>query len=167
MKKPRSDSKLKTLPEAQQRELADVLANGSLDQGRDWLSQLSPPVSSSISSISEWSRWWHLREQMRIANSTVETVLQTVIADHPEMDSDALFDVGQMLFSAIAIQTQDPSVWKHVQQLNLQRRQMQLDRDKFELLKRRADLADQTEATLNQTLTPEQREAKIRAIFGK
>ena len=165
MKKPRSDSRLKNLPAEKQQSIIEALKAGTVAEVRDQLRR--DGIRTTASSLSEFWHWWHLREQHRQNERDVQQMVDLLRQEQPDLSEERLFDYGQQLFSLLSIKSQDPKVWQKVQKLNLDRQRMSLDRDRFELLKHKAEQAEAAEREIgNDRLTPEEKEQRIRAIFG-
>jgi hypothetical protein len=165
-RKPRADSRLATLPEAQQEELEQFAATHTLAQTRDELSRRG--IRSSLTAISRWLQQRRLRSLLIRQADTVRQLLDWYQQRRPDASEEELGQLGQMFFSALALQAQDTKAWVHLQSLALRRRQLELDRAKLEWLQRRADQADQAEAVLDDaSLSAEERQRRIKEIFGR
>ncbi len=165
-RKPRADSRLKNLPDDQQAEIAEHARHHRLVETQAWLRERG--IRTSTGALSDFLSWYRLQEAIRRNEQTVATLLQWWQTQHPQASAEELEQIGQAFFSALALQQQDSRAWAAIQQLALRRRQIDVERDKLELLKRRAEQADRTEAVLaDATLSPEERQQRIREIYGR
>jgi len=131
-KKPRVDAKLKTLPEDRQWAIADYARDHSMEDTINWLRQ--DGISTSLAALSEFLSWHSLRQQMAHNASTVETLLAEFIKNNPKTSPDAIQQMGQSFFTAMALQSQDPKAWYLTQQVGIKQQQLQLEREKFQVL---------------------------------
>lgn len=129
-RKPRSDSKLKTLREDRQAAIVDYLRDHSLPQTATWLR--ANGLQTSVAGLSEFFSWYHLRQQLKRNESTVQTILDNLHQSHPSYTSQQLQELGQTFFTALALEQQDVKSWFLTQRLRLQEQQISLDRDRFE-----------------------------------
>jgi hypothetical protein len=135
VKKPRPDSRLKTLPEERQEAIADYARTHSLEDTVAWLADGSGgcPVVTSSAALSGFLSWWALEQQLSRNESTVETVLAQLKVTNPELTERQLSIAGQSFFSALALQNQDAKAWFLSQTLALKKEQLGLDREKFQV----------------------------------
>lgn len=124
MKKPRSDSKLKTLPEDVQRELANMLRTQPIKAARAWLRK-EHGVTCASSAFTGFRQWWDMRERFQRDESRVEAILDRLSREQPDLSKRKLFDIGQTLFAGLAIEREDNLEWYRVQRT-------ELNRDKFD-----------------------------------
>ena len=163
-KKPRADSQLKTLPAERQDAIIAHMRDHKLTETRTWLRD--DGLETSERALSDFWSWYHLEQQLRRNESRVETLVKRIAERRPELSQENLFDLGQEVFSAMAIEEEDAKSWFLTQQLNLKREDQALAREKLELLKRKADQADQAKQVMDdQTITPEEQRARLREIL--
>ena len=129
-KKPRADSVLKTLPEARQMAIADYSREHTWTETRKWLA--ADGLATSEAALSGWFSWFTLQQQLRQNASTVETLLADFKSANPNATPDQVQQVGQAFFTSLALQQQDPKQWFLIQQTNIKREQLSLDRSKFQ-----------------------------------
>ena len=147
MKKPRSDSILKTLPEARQEEVAEYLHEHSLSATRAWLA--ADGIKTSLAALSYFGAWHATLRQLAKNESAVEALIDNLKSENPDWTPQQLEGAGQAFFTALAIQQQDPKGWRDSQTIALKRDELNLSREKFEHLKAQADKADATEHVLD------------------
>lgn len=166
MRKPRADSRLKTLPPERRAEIAAHAAAHRLEETRAWLA--GQGLRTSTGALSEFLSWQRLQDTLAANEQTVGQLMDWYRERHPETGADELAALGQAFFSALALRLQDPKVWTAIQHLGLKRRQLELDREKLELLRRKAEQADRTEAVLSDAaLDDAERQRRIREIYGR
>lgn len=170
-KKTRADSRLGNLPQERQDQIAGYARTHTIEQTVEWLGENGTPTSTGA--VSTWLSAWRLSRQLAANASTVDLLLSKYRENNPNATAEEIRVIGQSFFSALALQQQDPKVWAMTQSLDLkrehltlQREHLTLDREKFEELKRKADQADAARSTTESALTPEQKEARMREIFG-
>lgn len=162
-KKPRSDSPLKTLPEARQADIAEYLAAHSLAETVAWLKE--DGIKTSIASLSEFGSWYALRRQLSRNEQTVETLLAEYVKSDPNLSPEKIQAMGQAFFSAMSLAQQDPESWVQVQKLNLQRAAMELDQRRVVLLEKKAAQLDQVKQVVESKLSPEEQKKRLKEIL--
>lgn len=130
LKKPRADSKLKTLPEERQAAIADYAREKTLKETRAWLK--ADGLETSEAALSGFLSWWALQQQLKQNENTVAQVLENLKQSDPNLSVAQLEQAGQMFFSALAIQTQDSLTWKRIQDSKLKLGALELSRQKFQ-----------------------------------
>jgi hypothetical protein len=136
-RKPRPDSRLKTLPEERQEQIAEFAKTHSLLEVVAWLKE--DGLVTSQAALSGFLSWYALRDQLKRNESTVESVLEQLKKTNPEMTETQLFAAGQSFFSALAIETQDAKTWKRTQDLRINQvraglaeKELKLEEQKFQ-----------------------------------
>ncbi len=119
-RKPRSDAKLKTLPEERQAVIAALLATKSLEEVRAEL--FKDGLRTSVGALSEFFTWYRLRETMRRREERVTGLLDELRHARPELDEEQLWQLGQSVFSSMAIAEEDTAAWVRTQSLAVERR---------------------------------------------
>ena len=130
MKKPRADSRLKTLPGERQAEIAALLEHQTLAAVREALA--AEGLQTSLGALSEFWTWWQLRESLRRREERVGGLLEELRREQPDLGADRLFDLGQSVFGAMAIAEEDAKGWYLTQQTALKRREIEQRRDQAE-----------------------------------
>lgn len=142
--KPRSDSKLKTLPADQQAALYALLQGKSYKQALPIVRE-KLGVSTSEAALSQFFSWYPLSRRLEQAKSFADQLKDT-LAKNPALNLDAekLSMVAQVAFEAQAVQEQDSDLY-------------------IALRKRRQKDAELTLRQQNQNLRLRQYEEKITA----
>ncbi len=166
--KPRADSKLKTLPAERQAAIAEHARDHTLAETVKWLGD--DGLKTSSAALSEFLSWYSLRAQLARNESTVDTLLAGLAKDHPDWDPEKIQTVGQSFFTALALQQQDPKQWFLIQQTQMKREQLALDKNKFEFDAAAACLKKLPELkaiATNKTLSEDEQIEQARlALFG-
>jgi hypothetical protein len=110
-RKPRPDSRLKTLPEDRQEQIAEYARTHSLADLAAWLK--ADGLVTSQAALSEFLSWYCFALSTEAQRIDVESVLEQLKKSDPNLTESQLFAAGQSFFSALAIETQDAKTWKH------------------------------------------------------
>lgn len=109
--KPRSDARLKNLPDERQAQIADFARTHSLAHTVEWLA--GQDMKTSLSAVSQFLRWYRVKQGMANNEATLREKLTNVLREDP---SHLRFDtLGRTLFSISAILEQDPRAWYRAQ----------------------------------------------------
>lgn len=154
MRKPRSDSTLKTLPEERQDEIGSLLSSRSLQDVRSLLAEQG--TATSEAALSEFFSWWQLRASLRRREERVAELVQRLKDEDPELPQQRLFDLGQSLFGALSIAEEDGKTWVNTQRLALERERLDLDKRKVSILEQKLlRVQQEVKAARDGGLTPE------------
>lgn len=167
MGKPRSDSKLKTLPPRQQGEIFALLQSTSYVQAKGIVREKFG-VETSVGALCEFFAWYPTSRIVEEAASIADQ-LKADLKKLPglDLDDDKLSRIGQAAFEAQALKAGDSDAFVALRKLRQKDNEHRLNERRIALLERKAAQADQAEGvTRDESLTPEQREAKMREIFG-
>ena len=127
--KPRSDSKLKTLPEDRQFEIAEFALNHSLSQTVDWLK--ASGLDTNSASLSQFLAWYRVRQQTAKNESTVLQLLAEAAERNPDLTPERIYELGQMFFSGLALTQQDARAWCLTQRTGLSKARVELAIQKY------------------------------------
>jgi len=136
MRKPNSNSVLKTLPDERQVDIVEHAQGNSLSTTVKWLK--ADGVKTSAAALSEFLSWYGLQQQFRQDGQTTESLLEQLKAEVPGLTEEQLDQLGQRTFSLLAIRRQDPDSFVMVRSA----------RSKAELEKAKLKLREQAEARL-------------------
>jgi hypothetical protein len=128
--KPRSDSRLKTLTDEHQAQIASFAACNTLADTVSWLNRSG--TQTNTSSVSKFLRWYRLNQQQTRTEAAVMKVVAELAKKDPALAAERLYEVGHLLFAGAAIDKQDPLAWYHLQQLALRKSISELKHAKFE-----------------------------------
>jgi hypothetical protein len=131
-RKPRGDAKLKTLPEARQEQIAEMLAGKTLDEVKRELA--ADGLQTSRNALSEFWSWWQLKQTMAEADSMAEELIARLQESDPDLavKPEKLFSLGQMVFETLALQQKSTKDWKRVQDVVHRRQLVQIERQRFQ-----------------------------------
>lgn len=168
-RKPRSDAKLKTLPDEQQELLWEFLnteGNGVRDAVPFCKSEFD--LETSTGALSGWWRWYSLKKELDAAEAATTQATLFYKERNPDASPEDLAEAGNMMFMASAMQSKDPKAWFFVLKNYTDLEKVKLDRDKLEQRIREYEAkVKQVGKTVKDTkLSPEEREQKIKEIFG-
>lgn len=129
-RKPRGDAKLKTLPEARQEQIAELLASKTLAEVKAELAQ--DGLHTSVNALSEFWSWWQLRQQFAEKETLVEELMAAFKEANPDVSEEKLFEHGQTVFALLALKDGSAKDWKRVQDVRHRRQMIGLERQKFQ-----------------------------------
>lgn len=140
-KKPRADAKLKGLPEADQEtfwrmlhpEDAEVKPS-TLEDLRDFILRRYDFETLALSTLSEWRSWYALRQRTLNAQARAEQAKLEWIRENPEATPEELERLGQMVFTAEAIEQGSIKGFVMLMRERSRRQALDIDRRKLELL---------------------------------
>lgn len=156
-----------TNPPTRPKSLAEVRAN-----------LLLPPFEVDLSSDSQLSRWrsWYLRQRsLEQANKIAEDIALAFAEGEIAATPEQVREFQLRMLTAAADNLQSPglmlAIAKEIRAGESAKTKADLEYRKLELAERRVKVAerklDQLKSTLTDTkLTPEQREAKMKEVFG-
>jgi hypothetical protein len=116
--KPRSDARLKNLPDERQAQIADFARNHSLAQTVQWLA--GQQIKTSLSAVSQFLRWHRVKHSMDVNADRLRDKLAEVVREDPS--NYRLDKLGEVFFSISAILDHDPRAWYRVQSLPLRKK---------------------------------------------
>ncbi|HEY1170244.1 MAG TPA: hypothetical protein VGH19_02635 [Verrucomicrobiae bacterium] len=125
----RARPQLKKLAEEKQRGIIEYARENSNEQTRDWLAEQN--IAVTIGALVEFKLWWQLREQFRTAEVSTQTLIELLQETLPPLDDEQITIYGQKVFTLLALKQQDAGEWVRLQKLDLDRRKMSLDEEKF------------------------------------
>lgn len=163
MRKPRSDSKLKNLPLAKREKIAAWCAESGLGPARaKCKSELG--IATSERALSEFLRWQKREDELHTGNELAMQALEWWKANRPEADAEELRTAQFFALMMKAQAADDPELAIAV----LKEQGKDLDRG---LAARRvkvleAKFTEGREVLEDKKLTPAEREAKLREVFG-
>jgi hypothetical protein len=165
-RKPSAASKLKTLPEAKQAELYELLKTTPLHTAvvtlaKEWRLQ------TSTRALSVFFSWYRGQQRFSRLQGIAESMQERAKQANPALSEDALFAIGQEVFTQLAIDDEDSLSWLRAQSIAMKRRALDQDERRLKLLEAKAALADQAEAVERAPeLSPEEKLARYKQIFG-
>jgi hypothetical protein len=126
MRKPRSDSKLKTLPEDVQAQIADWCAQDSLQSAVSrCASELQ--LQTSLASMSEFFAWYRLRATFSQAEQNAQLVEQMLREKFPDATPEKIAAAGQLVFTMQAANANDVETFKDLEYLRVTKESAKFD----------------------------------------
>jgi hypothetical protein len=107
--KPRTDCKLKILPEDRQEEIAQYARDHSNKETAAWLSQSG--VETSTSAVQRFLSWHRLRQHIVCSEAAIRELLSQLAKDDPSLTPERLHQLGNIFFAGMALEQQDPAAW--------------------------------------------------------
>ena len=172
-KKPRSDSKLDSLPPKQKEEVCRWLAeeNISYEEARNRVAARFGVLVSSDSTFSDFYHSVALPWKYARSRGLADEFAKAAAGN---FEPAAIKRIQQLLFESAADQHVDFKALKtlakilgdsHRQTLNTER--LELDKRKVKILERKAEAFDKAKGVLeNKELTEEEKAAQMRSLFG-
>jgi threonine synthase len=165
--KPRADSKLKTLAEDRQSQIADFATANTLADTVSWLQESG--IETSSTAVSMFLSWYRLNQQVDRNETAVLTLLADLAKKDPSLSPERLFETGHQFFAASALEKQDPKAWYLVQQIALRKAHSQLESAKYHdnvearkaAIQRELDAAKSTGGISPETLQKIERELNL------
>ena len=163
MRKPRSDSKLKMLPAATREKIAAWCAAGSLAEARERCRK-ELGISTSEQRLSEFCKWQARADELRTGNELAMQALEWWKANRPDAGADELRAAQFFALSMKAQAGDDPELAIAV----LREQGKDLDRGLAarRVLVLEAKLSAGREVMEDKKLSPQEREQKLREVFG-
>jgi hypothetical protein len=116
--KPRSDARLKNLPDERQAQIAEFARAHSLSQTVQWLA--GQDIKTSLSALSQFLRWYDVKQGMAINETRLREKLADMVRNDPS--HCRLDKLGEAFFSISAILDQDSCACSRVQNTALRKR---------------------------------------------
>jgi hypothetical protein len=133
LRNPRGDSPLNRLPTERQEALVEFAATHRLAEAVAWLGQEGVIVDNTT--LSGWLSAQRLRQQLRFNAAAVQSMIHKAQsgskANRRKWDPEEVQRVGQVFFSEMALQQQDPSIWNMTQRLALIKERLGIEQSKF------------------------------------
>lgn len=165
-KKPRGDSKLKTLPPAVQAELfTQCQGKGGYEAAREWL-LAEHGVKTSAGSLSVFYGWYPFSLS---ATASYAQQFEAELKKLPALAKDAaqLSQLSQLGFEMLAMRTNDLEGYATLKKIRLKEHEQSLTERRVALLEKAAAQAEEAKAvTDNAELSDAEKLARYKAIFG-
>jgi hypothetical protein len=128
--KPRRDSRLKTLPEERQDEIAEYALKHSLRQTAHWLCESGVPTS--FPAVSRFLDWYKTKQTLQRLETVSDTLVSELAKEKPELPPERLHQIGNHFFTSLALAEQDHKAWYMSEQIALRNARLKLETRKFE-----------------------------------
>lgn len=132
----------------------------------DWLAK--DGIITSTSALSAWRSSYLLQLQMKANEAAALELVQEGKAQGWLETAEQEQAAAQIFFNRLAMSNQDPKQWAMVQKVEAAREQRKLDREKLELelQKYKDDRAKSKTVLEDKTLSPEEKQLRMREILG-
>jgi hypothetical protein len=165
-RKPRPDSVFKTLPKARQDAIGEYSLDHSLAETVAWLR--ADGLKTSSSALGNFLSGWRLEQRLSRNASKVKQIQERMREEgYSESEVDR---AGQVFFTEMAMDDEDPAQWKFIQGLKLKAKELEFDREKFQFDATKAALAKLPELKAiisNSSLSEDEKLTQARlALFG-
>src|SRR6478672_6486393 len=107
--KPRCDSRLKTLSEERQDEIAQYALKNSLRQTAQWLCECGIPTS--FPAVSRFLEWYNTKQTLQRMETVTDTLVSELAKENPEVPAERLHQIGNHFFTSLALANQDHKAW--------------------------------------------------------
>ncbi len=164
-KKPRSDSKLKNLPQEEQEALWELLTTPQVLMDAEEpegamrpfsLQELQAEVplrhgfTVALSTLSEWHSWYALRQRTERATLRVDQAKLEWLKDNPASTPEELERLGQILFTSESIEEGNAKAFVALRKLSQKDRLLEHDDRRIKLLEEKAAKVDAVEKILQE-----------------
>ena len=169
MKKPRSDAKLLNLPEEQKAQLCDWMLSGLPYHKVKALLAEQFKVATTLSALSSFYQDFcsaALLAQRSRAVGVAEDIAAEAAKTPGRFDAATIDALKQKAFELAIQPLADPRDVKSIFSLVLKARDQDLEARRIVVLEAKAQKADQAEQVERSDLTPEQKAARYKEIFG-
>jgi hypothetical protein len=166
-KKPAALRHLKQLPEDQQAQIIAWLGSPEGADGAQRLLREKWGVQLSVRALWDFYFWWQLRRHLEMAARFADQVRRTLAALPGYDPRDELVSLAaQVAFEMKALHDHDWRAWCQFRRLRQKERDLRNDERKLALWERKAAQADAAAALAQTPLSPEEREQRLKEIFG-
>jgi len=128
--KPRADSKLKTLPEDRQADVAVYAHDHTLAETIQWLS--AQGVQTTSGPLSTFLSWYRAKQQLQRNKAAIQEFVENLKQNDPGITPDQLHELGTIFFTSMALEKQDPKIWYLAQQIACNKAHLQLEHQKYQ-----------------------------------
>lgn len=169
-RRPRSDSKLMSLPDDRQRELFDFcdgLRSEGLRTIRERLVE-AHGVKVSLGTLSNWLNWYSLRSKMRGVAEMADD-LADILKKTPGLNltNDGVMAAAQAYFEMQSMKENDAGLFVKMAKVRRGTAELKLKAKRLALEERKLRQAEEAKGiTENKALTPEEKERRLKGVFG-
>jgi len=166
-RKARGDARLKTLKPELQAEIFARCNGGKYDEVRKWL-RAEWNITTSVGALSDFYSWHALQQRFTRAESHVQQLAEMIQGSGLKVDALSLKETMNSIFLSLASQSGDFGTFEAAFKLILKAQQVENEKERIAILKRKADQADQAaQIAKNGGLTKEERQQQIFELFAK
>lgn len=129
---------LNSLPPSAQAELVDHLLGHSIPETIEWLA--AKGIDTTGTALSLFHNSYSIRQTLIRSAAIAQMLAEEVGRQVPALAPEQLRELGQVLFTRLAIDKKDVASWKITQELELKRSKLELDWQKFRTQSHKAGL---------------------------
>ena len=169
-RRPRSDSALMSLPDERQRDLFDFCdghRKDGLRKVRELLKE-EQGVEVSLGTLSNWLNWYSLRSRFSMVAETSDFVAR-ILKETPglDIDDEKVIKAAQAFFEAKSMQENDAGTYVKLMGVRRGTAELRIKERRLTLEEKKARQADDAKGIAeDKTLTPEEKEQRIKGVFG-
>ncbi len=123
------ETDLKSLAPHIQAELAEFLLEHTLAETTDWLAEKG--IGTTHSPLSLFYATYTTRQQLARFEAMVGLLTEELAKQDPSLTPERIRELGQALFTWLAIEKKDATSWKITQELEMKRSKLDLEWQKF------------------------------------
>jgi hypothetical protein len=118
--------------------------------------------------LANWRIFYWLKLRFQFCRATTKAMWMEINPNGPEPTQEQIQSFGNKLFASDALDRNDDQTWARIQTLELRKEALHNARAKLKLeMQKYRDEKAKTKAVVTKAeLTPEQKEARIKEIFG-
>lgn len=167
MKVPRVDSVLKRLPQAERRALFEELTSGK-EVGEVVATLRARGIVTSQSALYRFRTWYGDNRLFLEARDAAGEIAETLALEHQDWDGEAIRNATRAAFEVLAARNQDSALHLALARQRVAEEQAETARKRAELdVSKWEEERAAAKGVIGDTkLSPEERDAKLKEIFG-
>ncbi len=167
LRKIRPDAVLHALPEEKQKEVCDLMALHSGPAVSKMLLGWEPPVKISSTGLYNFAAERRSGRRYAQALASRETLLAHMLMQQPRGSNERAASVADAIFLAETAANGDLEGYVKIRAIMERARQSQMDERRLAILETKAAKADKAEEAMkDQSLSMEERQARMKEVFG-
>jgi ribosomal protein S12 methylthiotransferase accessory factor YcaO len=147
------ETDLKTLPRHTQVELAEFLLGHTLAETVEWLAEQG--IGTTGPALSIFHATYTTRQQLLHFEAMVGILTAELAKQDPSLTPDRIRELGQSLFTRLAIEKKDAASWKITQELEMKRSKLDLEWQKFRSQASKPNADEDAASEKSEGLSPE------------
>jgi hypothetical protein len=164
-RKRRPDAVLHQLPEERKMEIFERLDKDGIVKTRAWLREDGLVIGSTA--LADFWHSWAAELRLRQAEVQRLAVIERMAAERPDVSLEQVEEFADAMFLMKATAEGDAKAFTGIRKITEGAKRTKLESRRITILERKAAQADKAEAALkDQSLTMEERQAKLREVFG-
>jgi hypothetical protein len=171
-RKPRADAKVKNLPEEDQETLWLLVHPTDKETPPYTLEALAVHVleehgfEPALSSLSEWHSWYAQKRRTEKAMARASQAKLEWLNENPEATPEDLERLGQMVFTAEALEGGNVKAFVSLMRENSRRKALEIDSRKLAILEKKAQERDEAKGVVDgEEMTEAEKVARLKQLF--